>query len=75
MDFILKRLREPSTYAGIAAFLASIGLLGLSEQQWNEIFGAVAAIAAAVAILSREKSDDDDAAPGSDPGPKSGGDT
>jgi len=75
MDFILKRLREPSTYAGIAALLASIGLLGLSEQQWNEIFGAVAAIAAAVAILTRERSDDEDAAPGSDPGPKSGGDT
>jgi hypothetical protein len=55
MDFILQRLREPSTYAGIAAFLASFGLLGLTETDWNQIFGALAAIAAAIAIVVREK--------------------
>lgn len=58
MDFILQRLREPSTYAGIAAFLAGFGLLGLTEQDWNQIFGAVAAVAAAVAIFAREKPGD-----------------
>ncbi len=57
MDYIFKRLKEPSTYAGIAAFLASIGLLGLSEQDWNQIFGAIAAVAAALAIVVREKPD------------------
>jgi hypothetical protein len=55
MEFILQRLREPSTYAGIAAFLAGFGLLGLTEQDWNQIFGAVAAISAAIAIFVKEK--------------------
>lgn len=58
MDFILTRLREPSTYAGIAAFLASFGLLNLTEADWNQVFGAVAAVAAAAAILLREKPKD-----------------
>lgn len=55
MDFILQRLREPSTYAGIAAFLAGFGLLGLTEQDWNQVFGAVAAVAAVVAIFVKER--------------------
>jgi hypothetical protein len=59
MDFILKRLREPSTYAGIAAFLASFDLLGLTETDWNQIFGALAAVAAAAAIFLRDKSGGD----------------
>lgn len=57
MDFIIQRLREPSTYAGIAAFLAGFGLLGLTEQDWNQVFGAVAAIAAVIAIFIKEKPD------------------
>jgi hypothetical protein len=57
MEFILKRLREPSTYAGVAAFLASFGLLGLTETDWNQIFGAVASVAAAAAILLRDRPD------------------
>ena len=54
MDFIMKRLREPSTYAGIAAFLAGFGLLGLTEQDWNQIFGALAAVAGVAAIFVGE---------------------
>jgi hypothetical protein len=65
MDFILQRLREPSTYAGIAAFLAGFGLLGLTEQDWNQVFGAIAAVAAAVAVFVREKPQD--AAPSARP--------
>jgi hypothetical protein len=61
MDFILKRLREPSTYAGIAALLASFDLLGLTEADWNQIFGALAAVAAAAAIMLRDKSGGDTA--------------
>ncbi|MGB0084223.1 MAG: hypothetical protein WBP94_02460 [Rhodomicrobiaceae bacterium] len=55
MDFIIKRLQEPSTYAGIAAFLAGFGLLGLTEQDWNQIFGALAALAGVVAIFVKEQ--------------------
>jgi hypothetical protein len=56
MNFIIQRLQEPSTYAGIAAFLTSLGLLGLTEHDWNQIFGAVAAVAGVLAIFVKEKS-------------------
>lgn len=55
MDYIIQRLKEPSTYAGIAAFLASIGLLGINEQEWNQIFAAIAAVTAALAVFVKEK--------------------
>jgi hypothetical protein len=62
MHAIFQRLKEPSTYAGIAAFLAGFGLLGLTEQDWNQILGALAALAGVAAVFLREKSPD--AAPG-----------
>lgn len=55
MQYIIDRLKEPSTYAGIAAFLAGFGLLGFTEADWNVIFGAVSAIAGAAAVVLREK--------------------
>jgi len=61
MKFLIDRLREPSTYAGVAAFLAGVGLFGLSENEWNQIFGAVASIAGVIAMLMQ-----DGAAPSSD---------
>jgi hypothetical protein len=54
MQFFLERLREPSTFAGIAAFLAGLGVFGFGESEWNQIFGAVASVAGAVAIFMRE---------------------
>lgn len=58
MKFILERLKEPSTFAGIAAFLAGFGLLGLTESDWNQILGAVAAFAGAAAVLLKEGADE-----------------
>jgi hypothetical protein len=55
MNVIFQRLKEPSTYAGIAAFLAGFGLLGLTEQDWNQILGAVAAIAGVAAVFLKEQ--------------------
>jgi hypothetical protein len=55
MNAIFQRLKEPSTYAGIAAFLAGFGLLGLTEQDWNQILGAVAALAGVAAIFLKEQ--------------------
>jgi hypothetical protein len=55
MNAIFQRLKEPSTYAGIAAFLAGFGLLGLTEQDWNQVFGALAAVAGVLAIFLREQ--------------------
>lgn len=54
MTFILDRLKEPSTFAGIAAFLSAFGLLGLTESEWNQVFGAIAAMAGALAIFLKE---------------------
>lgn len=55
MYSILQRLKEPSTYAGIAAFLAGFGLAGLTEQDWNQILGAIAALSGVAAIFLKEK--------------------
>jgi len=55
MNAIFQRLKEPSTYAGIAAFLAGFGLLGLTEQDWNQILGAVAALAGVAAVFIKEQ--------------------
>lgn len=54
MTKIINRLKEPSTYGGIAAMLASLGLLGLGEGEWNTVLGAVAAIAAAAAVFFKD---------------------
>jgi len=54
MKFVLDRLREPSTFAGVAAFLAGLGLFGLSENEWNQIFGAITSLAGVLAMLMRE---------------------
>jgi hypothetical protein len=56
MKFLLDRLKEPSTYAGLAAFFAGFNLLGLTESDWNQIFGALAALAAVGAIFTKERS-------------------
>ena len=55
MKMILARLSEPSTYAGAAAMLASLGVMGFNEGQWTMLFGAAAAVSAAVAMVIREK--------------------
>ncbi len=67
MTFLIDRLREPSTYAGIAAFLAGIGLFGLSENEWNQIFGAVASVAGVIAMLLRDGAADEKREGGGEP--------
>jgi hypothetical protein len=56
---ILQRMKEPSTYAGIAAFLAGFGLLHLTEPDWNQIFGALASLAGVAAIFVKESGPSD----------------
>lgn len=63
MTFILDRLREPSTFAGVAAFLAGVGIFGLSENEWNQIFGAVASVAGVVAVFMRDSGSPEPAQP------------
>ena len=55
MQKIMARMSEPSTYAGAAAMLASLGIMGFNEGQWTMLFGAAAAVSAAVAMVINEK--------------------
>lgn len=50
-----ERLKEPSTYAGIATCLAGCGLLGLTREEWDQILGALVAVMGAAAIFLRER--------------------
>lgn len=54
MKFMRDRFAEPSTYAGIATFLAAIGVLGITESQWNDLFAALAVIVSLVAVAIKE---------------------
>ena len=54
---ILTLLREPSTFAGIAAALGGLGVAGLSEDLWLTIFGALAAVAGAIAAVTLDPAD------------------
>lgn len=57
---IVKLLKEPSTFAGLAAALGGVGVAGLSEEVWLTFFGAIAAVAGAVAILLPDPGHKDD---------------
>ena len=59
MQRILKLLKEPSTFAGLAAALGGVGLMGLNEGGWLTLFGAVAAVAGAIAMLTLDSADVD----------------
>ena len=54
MIYLFKRLQEPSTYAGIAAFLASLGMFGLTEADWNLVLGAGVAVSAALSVFMKD---------------------
>lgn len=54
-DFIITRLREPSTYAGIAALIGSLTFIPNAAEWGDVITSAGVAIAGALAILLGEK--------------------
>lgn len=54
-DFILTRLREPSTYAGIAALVGSLSFIPNASEWSQVVIAAGTAIAGALAILLGEK--------------------
>ncbi len=51
-NYILNRLREPSTYAGLAGLALA---LGISSEAWATISTAVAGIAGVIAMLLHDK--------------------
>lgn len=52
IKWLLNRLREPSTYAGLAGAALA---LGISDTDWATISTAVAGIAGVVAMLLHDK--------------------
>lgn len=55
MDFILKRLGEPSTWAGLAAVIVGLNGLVPDAQQWADTVTTVGvAVCGIVAIWRRE---------------------
>lgn len=54
-DFILARLKEPSTYAGLAALVASLSFIPAADAWGQVIIYAGAAIAGGLAIVMKEQ--------------------
>jgi hypothetical protein len=52
IDFVLKRLREPSTYAGFAGLAAAVGV---AEPLYQAIAAVVMAVAGLAAVVMSEK--------------------
>lgn len=51
-DWIITRLKEPSTYAGLAGLALAIGL---STEEWSAVSTFLAGAASLVAVLLGEK--------------------
>lgn len=56
MKWLLRRLREPSTWRGIIWIATSVGVT-LSPEVWEYIITAGMALAGLVGVLTREKED------------------
>jgi hypothetical protein len=53
VDFILARLKEPSTWRGITAFAGVVGI-SLSPEYWDAIASATIGIIALIEVIRRE---------------------
>ena len=54
-EFVIARLKEPSTYAGLAALVASLSFIPAADAWASVIIAAGAAIAGGLAIIMPEK--------------------
>jgi hypothetical protein len=52
VQFILSRLKEPSTYAGLSGIALA---LGVSGELYNAVAGAIAGIAGLIAVFLADK--------------------
>ena len=50
LAYIINRLKEPSTYAGLAALFGMVGV-NLAPEAWTAIIQVLTAIAGAVAVF------------------------
>jgi len=56
---IIKLLKEPSTLAGIAGVLAGVGLLGLSQEMWQQALAGIGIVLGAIAGVTLDPADAD----------------
>lgn len=54
MDYILDRLKEPSTYVGLFSILGSVTAFKLSPENASQIATGIAALAGAVLVFIKE---------------------
>jgi hypothetical protein len=54
MNWIIERLKEPSTYRGLAGIGGLVGL-AFSPAQWEAISAAVVAVLSAIELFRSEK--------------------
>ena len=52
VNWIVSRLKEPSTYAGFSGLALAFGM---SAEEWSAVYTAVAAVAGVVAMFLVEK--------------------
>jgi hypothetical protein len=50
LAYIINRLKEPSTYAGLASILGLVGV-NLAPEAWTAIISVLTAVAGAVAVF------------------------
>jgi hypothetical protein len=56
VNYVLGRLGEPSTWAGIAVILSLFGIEFVQRPEWADLVKGAAGLAAALAVLFKEKS-------------------
>ncbi len=56
---ILARLKEPSTYAGLAASFGALSIGGIGGADWDKILLAAMAVAGILSIVMKEVGSED----------------
>lgn len=51
---LMKRLSEPSTYAGVAPIVLGLGLFGFDDAMWQGIFALLAGAFGVAAMVMKE---------------------
>ena len=54
-DWVVARLSEPSTWAGLAALLGGGAVFGLGAETWTAVVGVGMAASGAIAMIKRDK--------------------
>lgn len=56
LSYVFARLKEPSTWAGVAVILGLLGVKFVQAPEWNDLVTGATGLAAALAVLFKEQS-------------------